>query len=207
MENSWIPWVAYPQLTQESLCIVAEVIRQARQDTLALYDPTGGDNAWSHGCRAYVRSVFALEQASKKFPWLTILPEVERLRSTFAIGGVPFRFYRGNADEPPTHYLATTFAEVKQLQWALKLDRLRPTDRILRIAVETDAQGKTMDVTLVEVDEAGNVINSYVIPPTVAPTNIIPAVVPPIDLPAPQIEPKKAEEQEAQDKDKKKQNG
>jgi len=208
MKNQWNPWIDYEQLTQDRLSIVAQIIRQARRDTLILYDPLGGDNSWSHGCRAYVRSIFALMGAAKKYPWLTVVPEVERLRSTFAIGGIPFRFYRGLAEEPPSNYLATTFGEVRQLQWALKIDGLRPIDRVLRIAVETDAQGETTDITLVEVDEAGNVTNSYLIPLAIAKSNVIPAQARAIDLPAPTVEPKKTEDQKTQETTKdKKQNG
>jgi hypothetical protein len=206
MENLWTPWTDYPELTQQQLGIVADIIRQARQATLILYDPIGGDNGWSHGCRAHVRSVFALTEASKQYPWLTVLPEIERLRATFAIAGRPFRFYRGIPQEPPTNYLATTFAEVRQLQWVLKLDGLRPIDKILRIAVETDAQGATADITLVEVDEAGNVTNSYAIPPGTARSNVQPAQVAAIDLPAPAVEPKKTEKQKVDGKEKVKKN-
>jgi hypothetical protein len=208
MKNPWTPWTDYQPLTQERLSIVAQIIRQARRDTLILFDPLGGDNSWSHGCRAYVRSIFALTEASKKFPWLTVVPEVERLRSTFAIGGIPFRFYRGIAEEPPTHYLATTFGEVRQLQWALKIDGLRPIDRVLRIAIETDAQGETTEITLVEVDEAGNITNSYPIPLATAKSNVILARAVAIDLPAPTVEAKRNEDQKVQDRKKdKKKNG
>ncbi len=208
MKNQWNPWIDYEQLTQDRLSIVAQIIRQARRDTLILYDPLGGDNSWSHGCRAYVRSIFALIGAAKQYPWLTVVPEVERLRSTFAIGGIPFRFYRGVAEEPPSNYLATTFGEVRQLQWALKIDGLRPIDRVLRVAVETDARGETTDITLVEVDEAGNVTNSYLIPLAITKSNVIPAQARAIDLPAPTVGPKKTEDQKTQDTTKdKKQNG
>ena len=204
--NNWIPWIDYPPLTQERLSTVASIIRQARRDTLILYDPLGGDNSWSHGCRAYVRSIFALTEASKTYSWLTVLPEVERLRATFAIAGIPFRFYRGIPDDPPTHYLGTTFAEIRQLQMAFKagFERLlRPIDKIFRIAVEADPQGETTDISWVEVDDAGNVTNSYVIPPAVAKSNVAPAQAAPIELPPPTVEPLRTERQETQKKDKK----
>jgi hypothetical protein len=207
MDHSWTPWHDFPSLTQEHLSVVADVIRRARHGALLLYDPLGGDNSWSHGCRAYVRSIFALTEASNQYPWLTIVPEDERLRSTFAIGGIPFRFYRGLAEEPPTHYLATTFGEIRQLQLALKIDGLRPIDKSLRIAVETDAQGDTTAITLVQVDEAGNVTNSYLIPSVSARSNVVPAQAAAIDLPAPPVKSKKTEEQKTQGIEKLKKNG
>jgi hypothetical protein len=190
--NNWTPWTDYPPLTQERLSIVGSTIRQARRDTLILYDPLGGDNSWSHGCRAYVRSVFALAEASKTYTWLAVLPEAERLRATFAIAGIPFRFYRGIPDDPPTHYLGTTFAEIAQSQMAFKAgfeSLLRPIDKIFRIAVEADAQGETTDISWVEVDDAGNVTNSYVIPPAIGKTNVTPVQAAPIELPPPIVEP------------------
>jgi hypothetical protein len=210
MDNNWIPSTDYPPLTQERLSIVASIIRQARRDTLILYDPLGGDNSWSHGCRAYVRSIFALTEGSKMYSWLTVLPEVERLRATFAIAGIPFRFYRGIPDDPPTHYLGTTFAEIKQLQMAFKsgFERLlRPVDKIFRIAVEADPQGETTDISWVEVDDAGNVTNSYVIPPVVGKSNLAPVQAAPIELPPPSVEPLQNEQQKAEEKDTKKKHG
>lgn len=205
--NDWRPWTDYPPLTQERLSTVASIIRQARRDTLILFDPLGGDNSWSHGCRAYVRSIFALTEASKNYSWLTVLPEVERLRATFAIVGIPFRFYRGIPDDPPTHYLGTTFAEIRQLQMVFNagFERLlRPIDKVFRIAVEADPEGETTDISWVEVDNSGNVTNSYLIPPVVGKSNVAPAQAAPIELPPPTVEPLRTEQQEAQKKHKKK---
>src|ERR1035438_2927788 len=100
--SNFEPWIAYPHLTQQRLLAVAVVIRRARNETLSLYDPIGGDNSWSHGCRAYARTCHALREAAKEFQWLRILPEFESLRFTFAIGTVPIRFYRGLPDERPS---------------------------------------------------------------------------------------------------------
>lgn len=197
--NDWTPWTNYPQLTQERLSTVASTIRQARRDTLILYDPLGGDNSWSHGCRAYVRSVFALKEASKTYSWLKVLPEPEPLRATFAIGGIPFRFYHGLPDDPPTHYLGTTFVEVSQRQMVFKAGfegLLRPLDKIFRIAVETDTQGETREIYWVEVDNAGNVTNSYVIPRVLEKHNVTPAQPAPIELPPPTVEPLRTESRE-----------
>jgi hypothetical protein len=206
MENNWNPCTDYPELRHEYLSIIAGIIRQARKNTLELYDAAGGDDPWSHGCRASVRSVFALKQASKNYPWLTVVQEEHPRRATFAVRGRPFRFYRGIPEEPPTNYLSTTFAEIRQLQWVLKLDGLRPIDKILRIAVETNQEGETTGITLVEVDEVGNVTNSYAIPLAIAMSNLIPAQAPAIDVKPPVVEPKKTDQQKAQEKAKKKKN-
>ncbi len=197
--NDWTPWIYYPQLTQERLSTVASIIRRARRDTLILYDPLGGDNSWSHGCRAYVRSVFALKEASKTHSWLSVLPEPEPLRATFAMAGIPFRFYHGLSDDPPTRYLSTTFLEVSQRQMVFQAGfegLLRPLDKVFRIAVETDAQGETKEICWVEVDNAGNVTNSYVIPPIPEKLNVTPAQPAPIELPPPTVEALRTEAKE-----------
>lgn len=209
-KNSWTPWTYYPPLTQERLSIIASIIRQSRRETLNLYDPLGGDNSWSHGCRAYARSIFALTEASKTYTWLTVLPEAERLRATFAVAGIPFRFYRGLPDDPPTHYLGITFAEIGQMQMAFKagFERLlRPIDKIFRVAVEADPQGETTTISWVEVDDGGNVTNSYVIPPVVQKTNVTPAQAAPIELPPPTVEPLSTDVQRGDTKDTKKKHG
>jgi hypothetical protein len=199
MENGWNPCTEYPELTKEYLSIVGDTIRRARTETLKLYDPAGGDDPWSHGCRASVRSVFALRQAAKKHTWLTIVQEEHPRRATFAIRGRPWRFYRGYPADPPSNYLGNTFAEIRQLQWVLKLDGLPPIDKLLRIAVETNAEGDTTDITLVELDEVGNVTNSYVIPKVIPATNVIPAQAPAIEVLPPRVEPKKTAEQKQQE--------
>jgi hypothetical protein len=206
--NNWKPWTDYPEIKEEQLSVVADIIRQARKDVLKLYDPTHGDDPWTHGVRAFGWSKFALAKGSNKYPWLTSLDETPRLRATFAINGRPFRFYRGMPEEPPSNYLGTTYAEIRQLQWVLKFDGdgLRPIDKVLRIAVETDNELQTTDITLVEVDEAGNVTNSYAIPPAIVMSNVIPVQAPAIDVQPPTIDPKKTEEQKAQEKAKKKKN-
>jgi hypothetical protein len=66
---------------------------------------------------------------------------------------------------------------------------LRPIDKIFRVAVEADPQGETTNISWVEVDDAGNVTNSYIIPPAIEKTNVAPAQTAPIELPPPTIEP------------------
>jgi hypothetical protein len=207
--NSWNPFADYPELKDEYLSTVADIIRQARKGALERYDAAHGDDSWSHGVRAFAWSKFALTQKTKEYSWLTSLDAVPRLRATFAICGRPFRFYRGLPDEPPSRYLSRTFAEIRQFQLVLKLDGASSIDKILRIAVETNAEGETTNITLVEVDKRGRVTNSYLIPVAVAKTNVIPAQAPAVDVQAPVVIPKKSEQQKqkAAEQAQKKKNG
>jgi hypothetical protein len=209
MDNSWNPFADYPELKEEYLSTVADIIRQARTEALKRYDPAHGDDSWSHGVRAFAWSKFALTEGTKEYPWLTSLDAIPRLRATFAICGRPFRFYRGMPEEPPSRYLTRTFAEIRQFQFVLKFDGASSIDKILRIAVETNEQGEATNVTLVEVDKRSRVTNSYLIPMTVAKSNVVPAHAPAVDVKPPTVVPKKSEQQQqkAAEQTKKKKNG
>jgi len=137
------PWLKYPELTPERLSMVAALIREVRDHAALLRDPASGDRPWGFGCRAYERTCFAIEEAAKRNPWLTILPDKEKpLRFTFSIGHVPMRFYHGAPDDPPNRYLAVSYMEIHQRQQALDFGLQIPKDGILRIAVETDSNGR-----------------------------------------------------------------
>jgi hypothetical protein len=186
--NNFLPWDAYSPLNAERLSIVADKLRKARNDTVKLYDPFGGDTPWSHGCRAHVRQIKAILDAAKEYVWLTILPDEEGLRFTFAIGGIPIRFYRGAPDEIPKHHLHRTFAEIRQLQLVL-IPELRKTDKILRMAIELDTEGNASEISLVELDIFGEPLSAYSIPQSLAKSNIVPVQAQAIELPPLQPEP------------------
>jgi hypothetical protein len=207
--NSWNPFADYTELKEEYLSTVADIIRQARTAALKRYDAAHGDDSWVHGVTAFAWSKFALTEGTKEYPWLTSLDAIPRLRATFAICGRPFRFDRGMPEEPPSRYLTRTFAEIRQFQLVLKFDGAGSLDKILRIAVETNEQGETTDVTLVEVDKRGRVTNSYLIPLAIAKSNVVPAQANAVDVPPPTVVPKKSEQQQqkAAEQAKKKKNG
>ncbi|HEV2491545.1 MAG TPA: hypothetical protein VG204_00575 [Terriglobia bacterium] len=197
MNNNFEPWTKYPDLTLDRLSALANIIRSVWHDTTQLHDTAGGDTNWSLGCRVYVRTCHAIREASKTRPWLTILPELERLRFSFAVGSVPFRFFRGNADEPPERYLIITPGELHHRQ--LSLEGMRRFDSVLRLAVEVDrATREVLSVNLVEMDDAGNITDTYAIPFVIAPADVTPMQVKPVDLAAPIVEPLKTPEQEKQ---------
>jgi len=160
MINDLNPAEKYAPLTDVRLSLIADALRDVRNHTLTLFDPLGGDDAWCHGCRVYSRSRNRIILLSQQHTWLTILEEDAELQFTFAIEGIPVRFYRGSPAKPPAHYLVTTHGELAQRQ----LFPHRNLDRILRIAVETDSEGRVSTVKLVELDSAGEATGVYVIP-------------------------------------------
>lgn len=189
MNSNFEPWVKYPPLLRERLSTLACIIRDSRQQTVALHEPVSGDNEWSLGCRVYARTTHGLKQAAEKFDWLTILPEDEKpLRFTFAIGSVPIRFYRGEAGDPPGHYISVTYAELYQQQLAFQIDGIRLLDQILRLAVEVDKSREVSGVFVVEMDKQGSVMETYKIPFELEGGNILPLQHKPIDVAPPQVE-------------------
>lgn len=181
--STFEPWTTYPPLTQDRLSAIASILRDVRQEAVARHEPQGGDSEWSLGCRIYSRSCFALTQASADYDWLIILPELEALRFSFAVGNIPLRFYKGNPDDPPGKYIGTTFGELNQQQLFFAINGVSLRNVVLRLAIETDAARLASKVILVEMDDAGTVTNTYEIPFDAQSSNVIPLQAPPVSLP------------------------
>ena len=204
MSYDFEPWTRYPPLTKARLSHLADIIRLVRHAAILLHDPAAGDNEWSLGCRVYVRTCQALRDAAKLVDWLTILPDTQLLRFTFVVGSIPFKFYRGEADDPPDHYLIVSYTELHQQQLALELDGVRLLDQILRLAVEVDPKTREVSsVTLVEMDQAANLTGTYAIPFEAQTPSVTPLRREGVKLPPPPIEPlkKDAEEKDNERKD------
>ena len=183
MPNDFLPWEKYPDLTEERLQTLAELIRGVRAEAVRLHEPHNGDGEWSLGCRSYERTCFAFRQASNQYEWLGIMLETKALQFSFSVGSIPFRFYKGDPDDPPSHYWAHTFGELHCIQLSLELEGMPPIDRVLRLAVETGPDRQVTAITLVECDERGDVKNSYNIPLRRENPNIVLMQAPAVDLP------------------------
>jgi hypothetical protein len=201
MDNDFLPWIKYPDLSLDRLCILAELIRSVRHQAIALHEPENGDGDWCLGCRIYERTCFAIREAAKKYDWLGIIPETKTLQFSFSIGSMPFRFYRGDPDDPPSHYLAHTFGELHCIQLALEIEGLPPLDKILRLAVETSASREVSVISVVESDESGEVKNTFGIPLYAEVPGVTPMQTPPVSLPPAVAPPLPNESQEKKKKD------
>lgn len=186
------PWEKYPDLTEERLSIVADIIRRVRHESVLAHEETKGDTNWGLGCRVYERTCFALRTEAPLYPeWFSILQEFKALQFSFAIGSIPFRFYRGTPNEPPDRYTICSFGELHHQQYCLALEGLRPPDNALRLAVETSPVTlEVIAISVVEVDTAGNPINVYQIPATQRLAPVVPITqAKPVELAPPQVEP------------------
>jgi hypothetical protein len=186
MINDFRPTTKYAALTDARLSLIAEALQEVRSKALSLYDPLNGDGPWGLGTRVYERSCFRIKQLSQQHSWLTVIEEEPKPRFTFAIEGLPLRFYKGSPEDPPSNYLVTTYGELLQRQL---FPDLRPLDKILRIAIETNLEGRVSGAKLVELDEAGEATGVYEIPFGAARSNVVPLESKPIHLEPITVEP------------------
>ncbi|MGA2722922.1 MAG: hypothetical protein ABSG79_10970 [Bryobacteraceae bacterium] len=203
MDEELKPWLKYSALTEERLSILANVIRNTRDQTIPLHDAAAGDNEWSLGCRIYARTCHALRSAAETYEWLTILPEKEALRFTFAVGMVPLKFYRGDVGDPPEHCCIVSEAEAYSRQLLLDLEGIEIEDRLLRLVVETGIGGFALNVTLVEMEKTGSPTGKYTIPFNMEAGQAIPLQPKPVDLPPMQLEPQEVAKEVKLDQEKK----
>lgn len=175
------PWEVHPDLTQDRLEFLARIIRSVRADALEAHEPDKGDTAWGLGSRAHERTLFAIANAGAGIAsdWLRVIEP--GLHFVFAIGAVPIRFYRGEADHPPSRSLRRNYPEIQAAQTSMfafpgfaSSATAAAHGYVWRLAIETDVEGMVDRVVLVEVAEDLSTRNPYEIPNTgvgyVAPT-------------------------------------
>lgn len=180
----------HPGLTDDRLAIVAKIITDARHECALRHDPKKGDNNWTTGCRAYCWICYGLIVGSTQHPWLTIIDgggSVETptgtevfqtgLRFVFGVGGVPLRFYKGEATDIPKKSLRVAFPELTARQVAMTFgEAATPIPHALRLAVEVDDDGEVSRITLVQVmdENATRIGETWVITQTPVPANVTP---------------------------------
>lgn len=134
------PWEFEPELTRERLVQIAEMLRGARNEAVEYFDEGRGDDNWSLGCRAYAWSKNRLIAAAHNGlgSWLNIRDP--SLEFVFEIAGVPFRLFRGDADDPGYKALRTARLEATQTEFDFGAEY---HERVVkwRFAVETDPDG------------------------------------------------------------------
>lgn len=192
MTTTFVPWQVHPGLARERLQTVAELIREARHQAVKRHEPSMGDDSWVLGCRAFKWSCFAIAQAANRYSeWLHITEGGELLgedgderaillghRFVFSIGGVPFRFYRGSADEVPSRSLRRHYPEIHAHQLAFSFVEEPAADSVYRLAVETDELGEASQIVLLEVAASsdsgslGEPLRRYTIPELARPATL-----------------------------------
>jgi len=196
------PWDVHPELRKERLVEVAQILRDVRHDALPEHDPVKGDTNWGLGTRVSERSWHALREAAEQRNWLQIVNPGKHF--IFAIGGVPFRFYRGKPERPNSRMLARQYQEIRQHQTAFRFYQ-EETEYFWRIAVETDVFGEVFRVVVAQVSDQGDVKMMWEVP-VAAKASALSTVTASrpvgVELPPPVVSGKKVKLKLVHDKDK-----
>lgn len=147
----------HPDLTDERLNAIADILINTRNETVDLFDEDAGDKAWGLGCRVYDRTHTRIIRAAQEFAWLSVADPT--LHLIFNIGQVPVRFYSGTTDDPNPRTLAQSYPELQQLSLAFP----KPSEiRLWRFAVEADTDGKALRVVFAGFSDANELLCQWV---------------------------------------------
>jgi hypothetical protein len=163
------PWDIEPDLTRERLVWTARQFVAVRRQAVQDFSSVKGDIAWNHGCTCYARQSTAIVRASLsgEYPWLRVLDS--SLKFIFAIGRVPCRFYKGDADRPSMN-LREAFPELRQRQGTLAVGQTSfvPANDVTQLAwlfaIETDDSGLVTRVSVAAFSATEELVVSYEIP-------------------------------------------
>lgn len=140
------PWDYHPELTEERLVKVAQLLERGRGDAVDRHDPSIGGDGWTLGVCAYNYGCFRIAEAAGTpgLEWLAVIDGSKHFQ--FSIGGVPLRFWRGDPADPTTKITEATRFE----QLLLDLEPEVPTAGMLfRIGVTTDEDGALLGAAFV----------------------------------------------------------
>ncbi len=109
------PWNLNPDLKEEQIVEIGNLIADVRGEVIDLHDEALGDTRLSLGMRAYecCRSRIIAESNHATWPWLSILTATGRF--TFAINGTPVRFVRNDPEQLPSDKLVPSEETLHQM--------------------------------------------------------------------------------------------
>lgn len=195
------PFDLHPDLSHERLQAVVDIIAAARNGGADSHDPDAGEGAWSLGCRVLERTMHDISVAAEKTAWLNVVDPSRHFR--FAVGQVPLGIYKGDPENPNRRTLKQRLPELLAAQTAFSFHDPTPESTALRIAVETNAHGRPVEISLVHLrtdgqdDEVLNVwslwtaANGYRWAERFDHPSVLPMQPQPRKLPRPQLGPKK----------------
>lgn len=143
--DATVPWDFHPDLTEDRLEQVAQLIAGGRNSAMEIYDTERGFNGWLLGCCAYQFGRFRIERAVQDgaLPWLGLILGTRQF--IFQIGAVPVRFYRDDPDDPSDKVLRQSELEARQLSLALSSDEARD-GMSFRLVVQTGIGGELLRI-------------------------------------------------------------
>ncbi len=143
------PWDYHPDLTQERLSLITEVIKEVRNSTI---DTTEAAHKvpWGTGCMVYDRTRERLTSLCNELSWLNVFDSQGHV---FLIGSVPVRIFKGSPERPTTKTLAVKDDE--SLQLCMAFNEEVESELIWRFAVDTSTSGKALSVHFVGLTRSG----------------------------------------------------
>ncbi|WP_072067910.1 hypothetical protein [Pluralibacter gergoviae] len=99
MQNYPLPWTFHPQLTEERLSIIAEILLKVQEDTHDLLSSIDDDN-YSRATCTFARQKNRIKRLclSKKHSWLGLVNPHNDY--TITIGGIPIRSFTDDPTNP-----------------------------------------------------------------------------------------------------------
>ena len=103
MADTFNPSERHAAFTAERLSEIATGLRDVRDDALNSYEPLKEESVWTLGCSKYERSKFKIKELVRDNPtWMSMITERAVLRCTFAIDGIPVRYFHSIPEfDPP----------------------------------------------------------------------------------------------------------
>ena len=163
---SYKPWERHPDLTQERLEYIGNLLREIAGEVYKEHKPSLGDSSWGRGCKLYDRILNTFKRLDEQVSWITI-EKTNSLRLVFLVGEVPIRICRDRKHAISQNYMKEDGHEIEARQMAFP-DMV--TDRWLRLAICRGAGG-IKQVKLLEVDGLGSIYETYEI--TLSDTTLI----------------------------------
>ena len=167
------PWEVQPELTEERLLFIASILKDVRNRSVDLHDPSEGDDVWSLGCRVYERSINIIARKADSAPWLKVIKK--GLYFVMLIQGVPIRFYKGDIENPTARSLQRLHPELEAQQYIFSFAQEHFV-WFWRTVVETDELGKVLRIVVAQFTEAGDVRNQWTVPISGSITKMAPVV-------------------------------
>lgn len=168
-KKSWNPMSVSKALSPEYLTPIADALWNVQHKVSEHVEPDEGDDNWVAGCTAYKRRCKALTKLADGPARVWLWAGYIGGQFFIKILGFPIRVYRTPEEgEVPFNYTDGSTSEMELLGTVFEVENGETPAFLYRIEVVSAKLGRPFKVSLVEVNERGDVNNTYLIPRSVA---------------------------------------
>lgn len=156
------PWDINPDLKEDRIIEIANMICEVRGEVIDLHDVILGDTRLSLGMRAYecCRSRLISEDSQGTWPWFSILTANGRF--TFLFGKTPVRFVRNDPENLPSEKLIPS--PEASIQMGLFEDDFDYADTRWFFVIDTFYKNVADNMYFVGYNEHGDIVCKWDIP-------------------------------------------